>query len=532
MKKMVFVLFMVLSVAAYCYGDRYEPFDPKILKQADVKSTPADGEIKFPISSDWAYDHENASDPHTVYYTAGETLQTGSSTSVPETCTTGEIYIDTDADTNGSLYICVDTDTWKEVDDDGSAGTGTMTTVKENNVGVGGADIVTIDFLGADFVLAESPDTEIQISIDYANAQKATNAQPGFATAAQITALEAIDTEAELEALIDLQDLHDVTGEGTAGYVLVDDGDGTSSFAHLGFTGLDQTTNLTPTGAVDLTGASSVSMGPLQFSDSDASPDAVGELLYDNAVTGLDDGALAWYDDDEIKYLLDYASLPTTDGQIPIYNATSDKWVPTAVSTDIALGADGAATVNDNAIQPDDIEYIVDECYVPVSYMIDGASAPDALATLTSGTDKCDARTFAGDADEDLLFIWQVPQDLDTTSGVKFRVVCLVSASTGPSAETWQFELQGFSLGNGDALNGTLGTAQTSNSGERTDAQYDRVATAWSSAMTSTHITDLAAGETVHFKLYRDVDDTDTYVQNVGVLGVELRYKRNLVTTF
>ena len=170
--------------------------------------------------------------------------------------------------------------------------------------------------------------------------------------------------------------------------------------------------------------------------------------------------------------------------------------------------------------------------YIPVGYMIDGASAPDALATLTSGTDKADARTFAGVADEDLLFIWQAPLDLDASSGVKFRVICIVSAATGPSAQTWQFEMHGFSLGDGDALDGTLGTAQTSNSGSRTDAQYDRVATAWSSAMTSTHITDLTAGETIHFKLYRDVDDTDDYEQNVAVVGVELKYKREHDATF
>lgn len=170
--------------------------------------------------------------------------------------------------------------------------------------------------------------------------------------------------------------------------------------------------------------------------------------------------------------------------------------------------------------------------FIPVGYMIDGASAPDALATLTSGTDKVNARTFAGDADEDLVFDWQVPGDLDTTTGIKFRVICIVSSATGPSTETWQFELHGFTLGDGDALNGTLGTAQTSNSGSRTDAQYDRVSTAWSGALTSTHITDLAVGETVEFKLYRDVDDTDDYVQNVAVVGIELKYKRDHDTTF
>ncbi len=45
-------------------------------------------------------------------------------------------------------------------------GGGTMSTIKENNVQVGGADIVVLDFLGADFNLAESPDTEIQVVID------------------------------------------------------------------------------------------------------------------------------------------------------------------------------------------------------------------------------------------------------------------------------------------------------------------------------------------------------------------------------
>lgn len=46
------------------------------------------------------------------------------------------------------------------------SGTGTMTTVKEATVQVGGADIVTLDF-GAGFDLSESPDTEINITLDF-----------------------------------------------------------------------------------------------------------------------------------------------------------------------------------------------------------------------------------------------------------------------------------------------------------------------------------------------------------------------------
>jgi hypothetical protein len=48
---------------------------------------------------------------------------------------------------------------------EGLAGTGTMTTVEDGDSGVGGADIVTLDFDGAVFNITESPDTEINIDI-------------------------------------------------------------------------------------------------------------------------------------------------------------------------------------------------------------------------------------------------------------------------------------------------------------------------------------------------------------------------------
>jgi hypothetical protein len=49
-------------------------------------------------------------------------------------------------------------------------GSGTMTTVKESDSQVGGADIVTLDF-GAGFDVAESPDTEVQITLDLTEKQ-------------------------------------------------------------------------------------------------------------------------------------------------------------------------------------------------------------------------------------------------------------------------------------------------------------------------------------------------------------------------
>lgn len=69
------------------------------------------------------------------FYEAGDTLQTNSGTSLPGTCTTGQMFIDTDADTDGSLYVCVDTNTWKENDDDGGAGGGDITGVLGDDTG-------------------------------------------------------------------------------------------------------------------------------------------------------------------------------------------------------------------------------------------------------------------------------------------------------------------------------------------------------------------------------------------------------------
>lgn len=45
----------------------YEVLDGTILRQADVDDTPVNGVTTAPVSSNWAYDHENGSDPHPVY---------------------------------------------------------------------------------------------------------------------------------------------------------------------------------------------------------------------------------------------------------------------------------------------------------------------------------------------------------------------------------------------------------------------------------------------------------------------------------
>ncbi len=78
----------------------------------------------------------------------------------------GSLWIDVTAD---KAYVCLDaaatSAVWIETTQPGG-GSGSMTTVKVDGVQVGDADIVTLDF-GTGFDVTETPDTEINISLDH-----------------------------------------------------------------------------------------------------------------------------------------------------------------------------------------------------------------------------------------------------------------------------------------------------------------------------------------------------------------------------
>lgn len=112
----------------------------------------------------------------TQFYEAGDTIQTGASATLPGTCTTGELYIDTDADTNGQLYSCVNTDTWKDVDDDG----GLSNVVEDTTPQLGGnLDIQAFNIEGVDatefgYVDGVTSDIQTQINAKYGSGSNVT----------------------------------------------------------------------------------------------------------------------------------------------------------------------------------------------------------------------------------------------------------------------------------------------------------------------------------------------------------------------
>jgi hypothetical protein len=169
--------------------------------------------------------------------------------------------------------------------------------------------------------------------------------------------------------------------------------------------------------------------------------------------------------------------------------------------------------------------------------MIDGAAAPDALATVDLGTRQVKARTFASDSSEDLEFFWQAPADIADGDGgtagfqVKWRPIYVITSATAPaSGEGVTFALASCSSGDSDTGNCTVGddsvVAYADLDGH---AQFDIVYGAYT-AMT---VTDGAAGEAWMMKVYRDHDHaSDDYGQVVGLIGIEIKYVRNMTNGY
>jgi len=156
------------------------------------------------------------------------------------------------------------------------------------------------------------------------------------------------------------------------------------------------------------------------FTDQDASPDAVGELQYDNTVANWDDGALCWYDDDEVKYLVDLATLPTNDDYVVAYDAAIDKFYMKADADS------GGATAWNNIGNP-----TADDTIALAGYEVGFSSTLDEAAHVVLKIDHTDADVVAAttifqiqsvdDAPANLTYI-KVVDDTGATPNTVFSV--------------------------------------------------------------------------------------------------------------
>lgn len=170
--------------------------------------------------------------------------------------------------------------------------------------------------------------------------------------------------------------------------------------------------------------------------------------------------------------------------------------------------------------------------FIPVGWMDitdGGADPPESLYATDSNSREIKIATFDGATDENLSFAWSVPSDL-TGATIKFRWHGVVTNATGPSSEDISFQLSCISVGDGEQLDfAAFGTAVAATEASVTEDQDDLITSAWSAAVTPTG---LAEGEIVHCLLNRDADDADTYAQDFGLIGIDIKYQRTHDTTF
>lgn len=189
------------------------------------------------------------------------------------------------------------------------------------------------------------------------------------------------------------------------------------------------------------------------------------------------------------------------------------------VSSSATVTASGLVSSSGNSIT------ISDYVFLPINWCRDGTVPPDATETITS-TNSASVRQFSGTANQDVQCNWAIP--LDAFGGtVTARVIGFVTNATAPAnGEVVAFSIAGASVGDSELLSSAVGSAQTASfTADATYAQYDRRATAFSSAIT---VTGMAAGETALFKVTRLATTTDTYAQKFGVWGIELKFTRVL----
>jgi len=210
-------------------------------------------------------------------------------------------------------------------------------------------------------------------------------------------------------------------------------------------------------------------------------------------------------------------------GSSLIFMWDGSKWLPTSLSNIITGATITGSTFAFTDYQP-----------IPIEAGYGGTTPPAAAAELTS-TNTIIVRKFQGaSANQDLFFQWEAPADL-TGSTITYRVKYAITESTVPAnTETVKFTLAGVGVGavtgsytTDQLISHALGTAVTVTDTYATatlPAQYAIIQTAWSAAVTVTH---LAAGKSCILSLVRD-QANDTYAQNIGVTAIELCFTRTL----
>lgn len=174
---------------------------------------------------------------------------------------------------------------------------------------------------------------------------------------------------------------------------------------------------------------------------------------------------------------------------------------------------------------------ITEYVFLPIDWAEDGAAPPEVSGLITSGNGSVRCRKFDDASVEDVVFPWEVPSDIDASAGIEFSVMGIITESSPPSGtDGIVFNMQGYSIGQGDPLGAGFGGEIPSNivdfDAVGVNLQYDRFKTVLSSGPVV--IAALAAGELAMLRVERDTAGAYTYGEDVGVYGILIQYTRTV----
>jgi len=158
--------------------------------------------------------------------------------------------------------------------------------------------------------------------------------------------------------------------------------------------------------------------------------------------------------------------------------------------------------------------------YIPATAMTPATTNGAATGQIETGTNKVNIETLDLDKDTDefACFTFDFPKAWDAGT-VTFDAVW--TAATGGTTGI-ALALQAVAYGDGDALDAAYGTAVVVTDDAQTGA-FERYKTAESAAITIAGVP--AKGETVSFRLFRDVSDgNDDLAEDLVLIGINVFY--------
>jgi len=152
-----------------------------------------------------------------------------------------------------------------------------------------------------------------------------------------------------------------------------------------------------PTADVDLSGASSVTSGPLAWTSSASLPSSPtdGQFTY---YTGGTFDVMGFYNSDTWRYFLPFSSFPDTSGQVPTYNGSGGfTWsVPVVSDIEVSDMAGSAVETSSEGLTDTDMAFATSAAVK--DYVDAASSASGYVSAPTYSDDPCTAGQYAIDA--------------------------------------------------------------------------------------------------------------------------------------